>query len=98
MRCLYVLIFSVGSLLCAASEPFSLPNVNATFAKSPKPFRIHVERDFIEDTRKRVAHTRSPLSINVPSDGPGVEKFTNVRDFWVNEYDWNATEASINKR
>ncbi|KAF4438566.1 epoxide hydrolase [Fusarium acutatum] len=97
MRCLYVLILSVGSL-CTASEPFSLPNVNATFAKSPKPFRIHVDRGFIEDTRQRIAHTRSPLYINVSSDGPSAENFTSVRDFWVNEYDWNATEASINKR
>ncbi|KAI1048908.1 hypothetical protein LB506_005177 [Fusarium annulatum] len=98
MRCLCVFILSVGPLLCAASEPFSLPNVNATFATSPKPFKIHIERDFIEETRQRVAHTRSPLFINVSSDGPGVENFTSVRDFWVNEYDWNATEASINKR
>ncbi|KAF5702077.1 epoxide hydrolase [Fusarium globosum] len=98
MRCLYVFILSVGPLLCAASGPFSLPNVNATFATSPKPFQIHVERDFIEETRQRVSHTRSPLFINVSSDGPGVENFTSVRDFWVNEYDWNATEASINKR
>ncbi|KAG4274873.1 hypothetical protein FPRO04_08881 [Fusarium proliferatum] len=98
MRCLCVFILSVGPLLCAASEPFSLPNVNATFATSPKPFQIHTERDFIEETRQRVAHTRSPLFINVSSDGPGVENFTSVRDFWVNEYDWNATEASINKR
>ncbi|CVL01416.1 related to epoxide hydrolase [Fusarium proliferatum] len=98
MRCLCVFILSVGPLLCAASEPFSLPNVNATFATSPKPFQIHIERDFIEETRQRVAHTRSPLFINVSSDGPGVENFTSVRDFWVNEYDWNATEASINKR
>ncbi|KAF5973630.1 epoxide hydrolase [Fusarium bulbicola] len=97
MRCLYVLIFAVGSL-CAASGPFSLPNVNAAFTKSPKPFRIHVDRGFIEDTRQRVAHTRAPLFINVSSDGPGVENFTSVRDFWVHEYDWNATEASINKR
>ncbi|KAI1025075.1 hypothetical protein LB504_009745 [Fusarium proliferatum] len=98
MWCLYLFILSVGPLFCAASEPFSLPNVNATFAKNPKPFQIHVERDFIEDTRQRVAHTRSPLFINLPSDGPGVENFTSVRDFWVNEYNWNATEASINKR
>ncbi|KAI3576311.1 Alpha/Beta hydrolase protein [Fusarium oxysporum f. sp. albedinis] len=98
MRCLYILVFSVGSLLCAASEPSSLPNVDATFTKGPKPFRIHVDRDFIEDTRQRVAHTRSPLFINVSNDGPGAENFTNVRDFWVNEYDWNATEASINNR
>ncbi|KAF5694111.1 epoxide hydrolase [Fusarium denticulatum] len=97
MRGLYVLTFSVGSL-CAVSETFSLPNVNATFAKSPKPFQIHVDRGFIEDTRQRVAHTRPPLSINVSSDGPSAENFTSVREFWANEYDWNATEASINKR
>ncbi|KAF4496211.1 epoxide hydrolase [Fusarium agapanthi] len=97
MRCLYVLIFALGSL-CAASGPFSLPNVNATFAKNPKPFRIHVDRGFIEDTRQRVAHARAPLFINVSSDGPGAENFTNVRNFWVSDYDWNATEASINNR
>jgi hypothetical protein len=97
MWCLYLLIFSVGSL-CAPSETISLPNVNATFAKTPKPFQIHVDQGFIEDTRQRVAHTRSPLFIDESSDGPGAENFTNVRDFWVNEYDWNTTEASINKR
>ncbi|KAF4340305.1 epoxide hydrolase [Fusarium beomiforme] len=98
MRFLYFLTVSVGPVLGAPSEIFSVPNINATFSKIPKPFTIHVDRGFIEDTRQRVVHTRVPLFINVTSDGPSAENFTNVRDFWANEYDWNKTEASINKR
>ncbi|KAF9773102.1 hypothetical protein IL306_009145 [Fusarium sp. DS 682] len=98
MRFLYLLTLSFGPLLGAATQTFSVPNVNATFTKTPKPFQIHVDRDFIEETRQRVARTRAPVFINETSDGPSAENFTNVVDFWANEYDWNKTEASINKR
>lgn len=98
MQLFHLLTFGFGPVLCAAAGIFSVPNVNATFSKTPKPFRIHVDRDFIEDTRQRVAHTRAPVFINETGDGPSAENFTNVRDFWVNEYSWNATEESINQK
>ena len=98
MRLPHLLIFGFGPVFAAAAETFSIPNVNATFGKSPKPFEIHVDPSFIEDTRQRVAHARAPVFLNVTGDGPSAENFTSVRDFWVNEYSWNATEESINQK
>ena len=97
MHSLSLLILGLGSVVSAAAENFSVPNVQATFQKSPKPFKIHVDRHFIEDTRQRVAHTRAPVFMGATDDGPSADNFTTVRDFWANKYDWNATEASINK-
>ncbi|RFU79701.1 epoxide hydrolase [Trichoderma arundinaceum] len=91
-------IIAFGNILCAAADIFRLPNINATFHKSPTPFRIHVDRDFIEDTRQRVAHARAPVFIGATDEGPSPENFTNVRDYWANDYNWNSAEASINKK
>ncbi|KAM0417315.1 hypothetical protein ACHAPT_012696 [Fusarium lateritium] len=97
---LTLLTLGFGPILCAAAaaDKFSVPNVDATFHKSPKPFEIHVDRAFIEDTRQRVAHARAPVFMGAKGDGPSAEIFTAVRDYWVNEYNWNATEASINQK
>ncbi|KAL7929012.1 Alpha/Beta hydrolase protein [Trichoderma chlorosporum] len=97
MISLAFLTFGLGSLGSASPE-FSVPNVNATFGRSPKPFKIHVDRDFIEDTRQRVLHTRAPDFIGATSDGPAANNFTTIRDFWVNEYSWDEVEASINEK
>ncbi|KAJ4318203.1 hypothetical protein N0V84_006959 [Fusarium piperis] len=94
-----LLTLGFSPILCAAAaDKFSVPNVDATFHKSPKPFEIHVDRGFIEDTRQRVAHARAPVFMGATGDGPSAENFTAVRDYWVNEYSWNATEASINQK
>ena len=99
MRSLNLFALGFAPVLCsAAAENFSIPNVDAIFQKSPKPFEIHVDRQFIEHTRQRVAHARAPVFIDVTGDGPGAKNFTNIRDFWVNEYSWNITEASINQK
>lgn len=97
MLLLRFLTFGFGLLLCAVAE-ISVPNVNVTFHKSPKPFEIHVDRHFIDNTRQRVANTRAPVFIGARGDGPSSEIFSTVRDFWVNEYNWNATEESINQK
>ncbi|KAI5460960.1 Alpha/Beta hydrolase protein [Mariannaea sp. PMI_226] len=93
-----LLVFTLCSVVCAAADAFSLPNVNATFSKSPKAFNIHVDRNFIDETRQRAAHSRAPVFIGATGEGPSSENFTAVRDYWANEYDWNKTEASINKK
>lgn len=97
---MFLLLSALGftSVLCATAERFSVPNVNATFHKSPKPFEIHVDPHFIEETRQRVAHARAPVFMDAMNDGPSAEVFTTVREFWVNEYSWDATEASINQK
>ena len=96
MILLHVITFC--TIFCAAADIFSLPNVDATFGNSPTPFEIHVDRDFIEDTRQRVAYSRAPVFIGANGEGPSNENFTTVRDYWANEYDWNMAEASINKK
>ncbi|KAL7943590.1 alpha/beta-hydrolase [Trichoderma barbatum] len=93
-----LIIFTVFTILCAAVDVFSLPNVNVTFHKSPKPFAIRVDRGFIEDTRQRVANARAPIFMGATGEGPSPENYTNIRDYWANEYNWNMTEAAINKK
>lgn len=95
---LLVLAFGFSRVFCATADKFSVPNVNATFHKSPEPFGIHVDRHFIEDTRQRVAHARAPAFMDAIDDGPSPEAFAAVQEFWVNEYSWNETEASINQK
>lgn len=94
---LIVFTFAFGAI-CAATQTFSIPHVNITFDKSPTPFTIYVDRDFIEDTRQRVAHTRAPDFIGVTDEGPAANNYTLVKDFWVNEYSWEKAEAAINEQ
>ncbi|KAL7813117.1 alpha/beta-hydrolase [Trichoderma gracile] len=81
------------------SDAFSIPNVNATFSKTPKPFELHVYQGSIDDTRQRVLSARSPIFIETPTyEGPSIENFTHVRDYWVHDYNWTMVEESINRR
>ncbi|PNP45074.1 hypothetical protein TGAMA5MH_03123 [Trichoderma gamsii] len=84
--------------VCDASQNFSIPNVVASFSSTPKPFKINVDPQFIEDTRRRVKATRAPVSIGEEDDGPSLANFTAIRDYWVNEYNWEKTQDSINQR
>lgn len=97
MLLLALLTFGLGPL-CSNAEKFSVPNVNATFEKTPKPFKVNVDRAFIEDTRQRVLHARAPDFIGATTDGPAANNFTTIRDFWVNKYNWDEAEASINDK
>lgn len=83
---------------CAAAEIFTIPHVNITFDKVPRSFEMHVDKDFIEDTRQRVAHTRGPDFIGVMDEGPAADNFTLLRNFWANEYNWDQVEATINEQ
>lgn len=95
-----LLTLGISPVLCsaAAAGNFSVPNVDATFQKSPKPFEIHVDRGFIEDTGQQVAHARAPVFMGAKGDRPSTKIFTTIRDYWANEYSWSATEASINQK
>ncbi|EGR46208.1 uncharacterized protein TRIREDRAFT_66859 [Trichoderma reesei QM6a] len=78
---------------------FSIPNVNATFSKSPKPFVLRVNKDFIDDTRQRVLTARSPIFLETTTyEGPSRDNFTHVQEYWVQEYNWTRVEESINKQ
>lgn len=88
----------VCAAVCDASHNFSIPNVAASFYSTPTPFKINVDPKFIEDTRRRVEITRAPITIGDVDDGPTLDNFTVIRDYWVHEYNWEKTQGSINQR
>lgn len=81
----------------------SLPNVpGATFGPSPSPFQLEVDPGFIDSVYDRVLHAQSPTPLDgltpTDADGPGLDDFHRIRDFWLHEYDWNKTQQSINEK
>lgn len=94
LRCLFL----VCAAVCDASQSFSVPNVVVSFNSPPKPFKINVDPTFIEDTRRRVEIARAPVSIGDVDDGPRLDNFTIIKDYWVYEYSWEKTQESINQR
>jgi hypothetical protein len=81
----------------------TLTNVpGATFGSSPSPFEVEVGPGFIDSVYDRVLHARSPAPLDglnpADADGPGLDDFHRIRDFWLHEYDWNKTQQSINEK
>lgn len=93
---------SACSLLLGSSLAQLLPNVNATFGDSPAPFKIDVDLAFIEAIRVQVRFARAPIPIDgiqpQGSDGPPLNNFTTVQNYWLNSYSWQATQARINRQ
>ena len=64
-----------------------------------EPFEIAVEESVLEDLRERLARTRFPDQI----EGTGWEYGTPVAylrelcAYWLDEYDWRAAEARLNR-
>lgn len=79
-------------LLISAVTVQAFENFNATYGSTPEPFKISVNRDFVETTKLKASLTRYPVDIDLPplEDGPTHQNVTAVRDFWVYEYDWQA--------
>ena len=77
-----------------------LTNVNATFGSSPAPFEIDVDPEFIALTKLKASVTRFPTDVQQPdfTDGPPLHNATTVRDYWVDEYDWEQEQAYLNTR
>lgn len=84
----------------ASASTSLLPNTDATFPSSPQPFTISVSPAFINATLSRVANSRPPIPItglsSPTSDGPSLDNYTALRNYWLNEYSWPATQAAIN--
>ncbi|KAG0651050.1 Epoxide Hydratase [Hyphodiscus hymeniophilus] len=81
---------------------YSVSRVNfvANFGPSPAPFTIKVNEEFIAFTKQKVALTRFPEDVDQPdfTDGPPVHNGTTVRDYWVNEYDWDLVQTQLNAK
>ena len=88
---------TLSSLLLQYAAGFSVPHLTASFQDTPQPFKIDVDPAFIDDLRSRVANARAPVPVaGSEDDGVPFTNFTNVEDYWVNQYNWNDTQASIN--
>ncbi|RYO82455.1 hypothetical protein DL766_007954 [Monosporascus sp. MC13-8B] len=99
-RTMLTLLLFTRFSLATAGYPDHSPNFQGTFGHSPSPFRIRVDKEFIEATKQRVALTRTPIGIPEleAQEGPPVHNATAVRDYWVNEYDWFEEQESINNQ
>jgi hypothetical protein len=79
-----------------------LPNVKAKFGSSPARFEIDVDPVFVEELRLRVYQARAPIPIEglepEDDDGPILANFTSIKDYWTDEYNWEAVQESINQR
>ncbi len=79
--------------------PSSLLKFKANFGPTPKPFKIQVDPEFIKFTKLKASMTRYTEDIEQADwlDGPPRHNITTIRDYWVNEYDWESVEREINK-
>jgi hypothetical protein len=70
------------------------------FSESPRPFVVNVEKEFIDNTRLKASLTRfvTPIQEPDPLEGPSVYNATIIRDYWVNEYDWDKVEKHLNQK
>lgn len=70
------------------------------FSDSPQPFVIDVDKEFIDRTRLKASLTRyvTPIEDPDPLEGPSVQNATNIRDYWVNEYDWYKVQKNLNQK
>ncbi|MDG1207076.1 MAG: epoxide hydrolase [Pseudomonadales bacterium] len=64
-----------------------------------KPFKIEVTDADLEDLKLRLKLTRFPdrETPNDWSQGIPLDYMHEIRDYWLNEYDWRAREALINQ-
>jgi epoxide hydrolase len=65
----------------------------------PKPFRISVDDKALEDLKSRLRHTRWPEAELVDdwSQGAPLTWVREICRYWLNEYDWRAREARLNR-
>ncbi|QKX59749.1 uncharacterized protein TRUGW13939_06891 [Talaromyces rugulosus] len=90
---LSVLILA-GHVHGSISAPFQW-----NFSESPRPFVVNVEKEFIDNTRLKASLTRfvTPIQEPDPLEGPSIYNATTIRDYWVNEYDWDKVEKHLNQ-
>lgn len=98
----FVVVSIISCLAASLSSPAEGSEIiltRPTFGKSPAPFRIDVESEVIHDIRQRVANAKAPVALlDQPDDGPSVQNFTAIQNFWVHHYDWLSVQRSINHR
>ena len=94
-----ILLLSLFVLGTNASETQQGRNFQAVFKKTPTPFTIDVDSDFIDYTKQKVALTRFPEAIQQPvlEEGPSIHNASAVKEHWVNHYDWFKVQEALNE-
>jgi epoxide hydrolase len=67
-------------------------------SKAVTPFRIEIEESHVLDLRRRLEATRWPEPETVPDWSQGVPRryLEELCRYWLEEYDWRASEARLN--
>ena len=63
-----------------------------------RPFTIDIDREAIDDLRRRLTATRLPEKETVADESQGVQLATirQLAQYWQNDYDWYKVEARLN--
>ena len=65
---------------------------------SPKPFRIAVPDETLEDLRRRLREVRWPDEVAPGWDyGGDLQYLRSFVDYWRDEYDWRKHEATLSE-
>jgi pimeloyl-ACP methyl ester carboxylesterase len=69
-----------------------------TTAAAPKPFKIHVPDDVLDDLRQRLVRVRFPDEppLEPWSTGTSVEYMKRLVAYWRDGFDWRAQETKLN--
>src|SRR5829696_6272422 len=70
----------------------------AATAIEPRPFRIDIHEEALEDLRRRIAATNWPEKETVSDSSQGVPlaMMQALARYWMTEYDWRRCEATLN--
>ncbi|KAL9640024.1 MAG: hypothetical protein Q9164_000559 [Protoblastenia rupestris] len=71
---------------------------HTNFPSIPTHWNISIDRKFIAITKLKVALTRYHEDIDIPAwtEGPSRSNIAELRDYWLNEYDWYAVQERLN--
>ena len=93
---LSVWTLTLTSLLAAPLHAIPFSKKSPTY--QPRPYTVNIDPLVIEEIRTKVSTFRSSPDINTPPwfDGPAASEIASFAEYWIDEYDWPATQASIN--
>jgi len=65
---------------------------------APRPFKLHVSDELLNQTKKKLDSARFPDDIaDGWEDGTPSSEVRRLRDYWLGSYDWRSEETRINE-
>ena len=98
--------FILKALLCLPiatcfSTSSSRLNFKASFGSTPSPFSIDVDAGFLTEATTKVTATRYVQDLHEQpefTEGPPKHNVTTIRNYWVEEYNWEDVQAELNEK